>query len=1308
MKAIDIELDKRSPSSCLVRLEKTYYRALVDTGADLSIIHHRVYQNMKVKSKLIPSKITLNSVSGDRLKLKGKTNIEFKIGEEKVGHNFLVVENVSRNIILGRDFCKKYGVRLYYDLERIRIGKTYVPLEDDSKIMSIVRSVKTVTLAPNTAYVMPGKTKSRDEQYVTVNSNSGILQEDPGTEIEAAVVQVRNGKVPVLVTNSTNKTIRIKKGKAIACLEIIEKDKVIASVQSDRQQRRKPEKVDNDYLAKEIKAEREFWDLAYDILKRNRDIVAKTDLDLGATSTVLANITTDHPPIKKKAYRAPLNKQKVIDDAINEMMEAGVIKRSQSPWAFPVVVVDKKDGTKRFCVDFRALNAVTKPNAYPLPRIDDILDSLGKSRYFTTLDLRSGYWQVQLDENSREKTAFTCHRGLFEFTRMPFGLAGAPSIFMQLMHIVLEGLEDIAIPYLDDIIILGKTITDHQKNIETVFARLRKHNLKIKLKKCEFFRTQTKYLGFVVNGQGIMPDPDKVSAIRAMTEPTSVREVRGFIGMCSYYRRFVPGFSDIAAPLIELTKKFSRFRWTEACQKSFDEIKEKLASASLLIYPDPSKPYTLYTDASDRGIGACLTQEMDGIERPIHFLSHKLSDTQSRWSTIEKEAYAIYYALEKLEHYLHEATFTIKTDHKPLKFLLESPQQNRKLQQWALSISGYNCTIEYIEGPLNCVADLMSRANPTAPPSTDEVADVDIKDGFYQIGAINSNQLTEKQKKAEPSNPYDFEEGPTKTLEGIQDLDMKTEQSKDQFIQDIVNQLKEGRAKETIRNSYVILEGLLYYLSTIEDEPVLRLVVPETLRDMVLRQYHDLNGHCGMDKCYEAIRRKYFMPRLYQSVVVHVGKCVTCQMRSNEKTSAPVQEMDIPPFPFAKVSMDISGPYPRSISGNQYILSFVDWYSSWPESFPLPDKTAASVTQVLIDSIFPRFGCPLELVTDNGSENVNQAMKTVCQQLGIRHIVTSFYRPQANSKVERFHRTLHDILSKKVKEDPRTWDFYLNQTLAAVRFNINDSSHQSPFFLLYNRDVILPLDNILKPRRKYHGTDHHEIALEQQHKNFVKVHRNLKRAQRKRNEYANRGTKEESFQIGDPVLYRNHRKLNKLDARWLPNYYVVEVKSPVTYVIRNQLTTHKVKTHVNHIRRAPVEWQIPENVGSNQPLRGAALVVPPETEKEIDSSDTEILEGYDDLQKHYRQERDDSSEDDDIPLAEAMRRWKRPALAESSSDETESVSIDSDHDRATSQVLDEQGNLEESDNEMDISAVQAKIKRQSKVKKLLTIISDLL
>ena len=989
------------------------------------------------------------------------------------------------------------------------------------------------------------------------------------------------------------------------------------------------------------------------IINCNRDLFARSDADLGVTSTVKMSIKTgNNSPIRHRPYRTPLNNRRIVDNAIDEMMKAGIIERSQSAWAFPLVVVKKKDGSERMCVDFRSLNKIVEPISFPIPRIDDILSQLGEAKYFTTLDLKSGYWQVRLDEESKKKTAFTCHKGLFQFNVMPFGLSNAPAVFQELMNIVLQGCEEFSTAYLDDILIFSSSIEEHLKHIQTVFDRIREHGLKLKLKKCTFFETETEYLGFIISKEGVKPDSKKVEAIKTLPRPKNVRQVRGFIGMCSYYRRFIPNFSAIAEPLLRLIRKYARFSWDKDCQTAFDFLRDSLTVVPLLAFPDPRLGYVLYTDASDTCIGACLTQTTDGEEKPIYYLSHKLTPTQRRWAVIEKEAFAIHYSLQKLNHYLHNAKFVIRTDHKPLKYLLESPMENKKIQLWALSMAGYNTKIEYIEGKYNCCADLLSRLpdqeeSQNGSPEqhithqSEGDGEPDIDDRTLKINAINSNEF----------EPRDFAECQLSDTEPDlqkadtdlpKTMDIKKEQARDPDIEQLKGRLNTGKATKSEENKFLETEGILYYLSNADsEEPRMRLYIPSHLEPLVIHQYHDALGHMAVDKTHDSIRKKYYFPNQYKKLTMYIEKCVTCQKRSPKNPHPPQQETGVPPYPFAKIGLDISGPYPTTLSGNRYIVSFIDLYSGWPEAYCVPDKAADNIVHLILEEIIPRFGCPLQILTDNGSENINKKVKETLKTMNIHHITTSFYCPQSNGKVERFHSTLVNVISKKISDDIHTWDLYLNQTLAAVRFHDNESTQCSPFFLLYNRDVVLPLDTILQPRRRYHGEDVHRIGLEQQHKSFVRVHRRLKNVKRKQKENADIGSKMEDLQVGSPVYLRNYQRKNKLDNKWQPFYRITGRSGPLTFQVRSQLTGHATTAHARHLRLANVgEWIIPQG---NVRGRKTTMAVASDDETDDDADDEGGVTNENDFQRvidRQKREREASSDEENMPIFEHQRRLR--------------------------------------------------------------------
>ena len=380
------------------------------------------------------------------------------------------------------------------------------------------------------------------------------------------------------------------------------------------------------------------------------------------------------------------------------------------------------------------------------------------------------------------------------------------------------------------------------------------------------------------------------------------------------------------------------------------------------------------------------------------------------------------------------------------------------------------------------------------------IADVDINDNTFEINVANSNQMDTSM----PGKYNVVQDSLTKEELKVSGFDIVKEQEKDKILSDLKIRLQKGDVTSTDYSCHVVLDHILYYISNVNDNPALRTYIPYHIKHAIIKQYHDDNGHLGIDKVFDSLRIKYYWPNMYKELYDYVNNCVTCKTRSLKKVKPPQQETDIPPYPFAKIGLDLSGPYPKSLAGNKYIIGFVDWYSGWCEAFAVPDKTADNVVHLLIDEIIPRFGTPLEIVTDNGTENVNKIMKETLEQYKIKHITTSVYHSQSNAKVERFHRTLHDIMSKRLEENYEVWDVHLNQVLAAIRFNVNESTKFSPYYLLYNRDPVLPLDNILKPHRRYLGDKPHKIGLQNQHRSFILVHNHLKKAKKRQNKYADR------------------------------------------------------------------------------------------------------------------------------------------------------------------------------------------------------------
>ncbi|CAN2390102.1 K02A2.6-like [Pristimantis euphronides] len=422
--------------------------------------------------------------------------------------------------------------------------------------------------------------------------------------------------------------------------------------------------------------------------------------------------TTDNSPIRQSAYRVSLEVQADMKREIEEMLHLGVIQKSKSAWASPVVLVPKKDRTTRFCVDYRKLNAITVLDAYPMPRIDELLDRLASAQYITILDLSRGYWQIPMSQEARERSAFITPFGLYESLVMPFGMKNAPATFQRLVDQLLEGLGGFAVAYLDDIAIFSSTWEDHLKHLNRVLRKIQAAGLTIKPEKCQIAMTEVQYLGHRVGGGVLKPEPGKVDAISTWPTPRTKKQVMSFLGTAGYYRKFVPGYSALAKPLTDLTKKKlpQMVNWTAECEQSFSALKAALSSAPVLQAPDFRRRFMVQTDASAYGLGAVLSQvNSDGEEHPVLYLSRKLLPREVAYATVEKECLAIVWALRKLQSYLYGRNFTIVTDHNPLSWLHRMAGENGKLLRWSLSLQQYDFTIHHKKGSEHGNADGLSR-----------------------------------------------------------------------------------------------------------------------------------------------------------------------------------------------------------------------------------------------------------------------------------------------------------------------------------------------------------------------------------------------------------------------------------------------------------------------------------------------------------------------------------------------------------------------------------------------------------------------
>ena len=866
--------------------------------------------------------------------------------------------------------------------------------------------------------------------------------------------------------------------------------------------------------------------------------VFNTDGGLKSTQLVSMDIDTGNSwPINQRPYRIPLRKRQIVEEELDKMLAEDIIERSSSSWASPITLVPKKDGTTRFCVDYRKLNAVTKKDAHPLPNIQDIFDMMTGASVFTTLDLKSGYWQIPMTQDSREKTAFVCHRGLFQFKRMPFGLTNGPAVFQRMMnHVLAPYLGKSVMVYLDDIVIFSRNPEEHEQHVAQVLEALQAAQLTVKLSKCEFGKPEVKLLGFVVSGEGITSDPEKTRAIAEMAPPRDVKGIRSFLGMCSYYRQCIPDYAKVAGPLVKLTKKYTRFVWGRDEQNAWETLRDLLISDHVMAYPQPDKPYKLYTDACDYAVGAILCQEDDnGVERPVQYISKQLSGASLNWATIEKEAWAVVFALNKLRPYLYSADFTIYTDHKPLKSLFLSEVKNTKIQRWAVLLADYGAPIEYRQGPNNIRADMLSRIKPRT--------DIE-RDSLIISAVIEEDEI-----------PWEFDK-----LE-------KQEISREQ------KETPEYRLGLDDEEGYAVTDGLLYTLIPPPGKPEYpRLILPPSARFRVIRRAHAEVGHQGMRKTLDRIQEAYKWPGMRREIYLTISKCAKCAVHRSKRERVPPTAMPIAHYPSQIVGMDMCGPFPESRQGNKYILTLIDHCTGWVEVKPLANKTAANVVRYLESEYIPRYGPPEVIITDQGLEFKNRQVEGYLSSLGVDVRHSSPFHPQTNGKIERFHRTFKGILRKYVNARPGEWEEHLGPTLWAHRVSTSSVTGFTPYFLTYGRKPKLPFSRIFPGVQGYEeevlGTRLQELtnafreaAINTEHSRRYNHQRLVDRA--------NAG----DLNVGDTIVILANDS-SPLDPKWDHGYLVVGLRGSVVTAIGPNNRRRVINREKVRLVDAEADWDI--------------------------------------------------------------------------------------------------------------------------------------
>lgn len=857
---------------------------------------------------------------------------------------------------------------------------------------------------------------------------------------------------------------------------------------------------------------------------------------LGCTSVIEHEIKTSHPPIKQRYYPVSPVMQQHIDKELNQLLEEGVVERSTSPWSSPIVLVRKKDPNKyRFCVDFRKLNQVTERDAYPIPYVSATLDKLRDARYLSSLDIRSAYFQVPLSESSRPLTAFTVpNRGLFQFRRLPMGLANAPATFQRLIDTILgPELEPHVFAYLDDIIVVTQSFEQHLEVLREIFCRLKAANLTVAREKCQFCRSELRYLGYIVNKNGLQVDPEKIQAIIAIPPPKTVSEVRRFLGLASWYRRFVPQFSTVIAPLSNLLRKNRSFEWDDSCENAFRAIKEYLVSAPVLTCPDFSLPFTIQTDASGYGVGAVLTQLHPDGEKVICYLSRSLTRNERNYSTTERECLAVLWAIEKLRPYIEGSKFYVITDHYSLVWLNRLQSPTGRLARWSIKLQQYDYEIIHRKGKENVVPDALSRSVPV-----------------------------------------------------VDSLEVQSN-GKDKWYDKMFNGVKNNPGKYS---SWQIIEQKLFKhvrprcpaLSQPSD--YWREVVPKPERIRLISETHSTLCHLGIYKTYNHLAKTYYWPKMRADVANFIRRCSVCRAIKPEQSS-PKGLMLSPQAsisrPFELLCADLVGPLPRSVSGYQYIFVVADCFSKFPLFFPLRQASASKVVTILENEVFMLFGVPDAIIVDNGPQFKSREFAKLMETYQVHIKYTALYHPQANP-CERINKVLKMMLRSFVSDNHRVWDKCLGKIGSAIRSARHEVTGYSPNFLVFGRELhrsnkdSLDIRDAHKPILFDRSSATSQEKTQALQKLFEDVQSRLKAAyERNKTVYDLRRRDEQYFP--NMLVWRKNYVLSdaskyfsaKLAPRYVGPYVVSKRLSPWTYELKDSSGKFSGVWHVKDLKSHP-------------------------------------------------------------------------------------------------------------------------------------------
>ena len=968
-----------------------------------------------------------------------------------------------------------------------------------------------------------------------------------------------------------------------------------------------------------------------EMLARNADTIAFSMEELGHCTWTPMKIRVDESQgiCVTRPYRYSPQKMDIIDDQVKQLLKLGIIEPSESAWRSPLVVVEKKDGQARLCTDYRVLNMMTEDDTYPMPTARSLFLYMAyrKPTIFTAIDLLSGYHQCELHPDSRKYSSFESPTGVWQWTRVPFGMRQSPWQFTKIMSLALGGLMPrTCLAYLDDIIVFDPTVESHIANVEKVLQALKGAGLTIKPSKCEWGRSEIRFLGHVVNSEGLKTQPKVTKKVQEFGRPHDKQTVRSFLGLCNYYRNFIPDFATTAVPLNRLLKNKVHFVWDLECEKAFRTIQNYLVAPPLLIHPEIGGHFYILTDASDGACGAAICHLREGLLRPVVYYGYTFGSAERNYTITEREGLAVVKTLKTHESMLSGAKITIMTDHQPLIPLLQQAHKapSKRLKRWALALTDFDYEIQYIPGKKHHLPDFLSRVvmRDTLERDSDDEDEFEPEVGCELLELnVNQDELTSEEFRKKQ-----WEDPECKLLLNYlvnEELPDQWEEAKNILVR--VERLgvnKDGvlcKFDDTKKKKGKGMAGVKA-----------RIVVPTSLVQRVLYLLHDdilCGGHVGITALNTKIVERFYWKNLYIDIVEYVRACERCALRKRAPHfKSRAKSWDRPDYPWQVVQTDFIGPLRKSKDGYLYILTFIDLLTGWPEAFPTKNSTAATAATVFLQQIVCRYGKIQQLNSDRGPSYVAKLFNEITGRLMCKQSFTSSRMPQGNARVERLHKSLEDLIGCYITEDHENWPDLLPIALWNVRSTISSRTGFSPYALTFGRDNAAM--GFPEERPIFDAGDDKEWFLRTTHciELFDRVAKeNTLKYEKTLRERLNKTARPVQFEEGDCVFYYDptcaDNNTSKFSARYRGPYRVEEAVTDNRVRLKS-LRTGKVIPHlvnINKLKRAYCREEDTEDENEEQevpePQTGAhpeGMENLPQTALEEDETENLSEEGNED------------------------------------------------------------------------------------------------